>query len=463
MDASLRHIDDEDLALIVKLLQTDSEDVVSAATGKGKQPEGAETDAQVAINFFLEELRAVEMFSADKRMTMSIQSAIQVDSDAIIQSQYEEQVAEQDRNLSISLSNEREPTEPPASESKPSIHDDELIDKMKCIYITGIDSDSDSDNGEDFESLASVQPETSAWAASRQVKKTRERRTCEACQDRKHFAELCRAPCNHEYCRQCLERLFRDAMVDESLFPPRCCRQPIPLDKSQLFLIGEVVQEFREKALEFSTPNRTYCHNASCASFIPPMNYLDMTASCDNCQSQTCTTCKRASHIGDCPNDEQLQQVLQLAREQGWQRCQNCWGMVELNTGCNHMTCRCGFQFCYVCGSSWKTCDCEQWDEHRLFERAAQIEARDHGDEQQQNAGEVVDEVVVQPLAANRRQRIQTIAQNLRYNHECDHDRWIGRGGPQICEECHDIMPLFIYECRQCQILACRRCRYHRL
>lgn len=49
-------------------------------------------------------------------------------------------------------------------------------------------------------------------------------------------------------------------------------------------------------------------------------------------------TCKGASHHGDCPNDESLHQVLQLAGQQLWQRCQNCRAMIELNVGCNHIT-----------------------------------------------------------------------------------------------------------------------------
>src|SRR5436190_9935404 len=32
--------------------------------------------------------------------------------------------------------------------------------------------------------------------------------------------------------------------------------------------------------------------------------------------------------------------------------------MVELKEGCNHMTCRCTAEFCMICGSKWKTCDC---------------------------------------------------------------------------------------------------------
>ena len=29
--------------------------------------------------------------------------------------------------------------------------------------------------------------------------------------------------------------------------------------------------------------------------------------------------------------------------------------MIERTEGCNHMTCKCGNQFCYVCGANWNT------------------------------------------------------------------------------------------------------------
>ncbi|KAI4842474.1 hypothetical protein E4T44_03791 [Aureobasidium sp. EXF-8845] len=61
--------------------------------------------------------------------------------------------------------------------------------------------------------------------------------------------------------------------------------------------------------------------------------------------------------------------LLELAATEGWQRCYNtkCHRVVALTIGCNHITCVCGAQFCYVCGARWRTCDCPQFNEEYLL------------------------------------------------------------------------------------------------
>ncbi|KAI0377895.1 hypothetical protein F5Y04DRAFT_167402 [Hypomontagnella monticulosa] len=477
------NMEDEDIALAIRLMQQDAEQFVSAMTRKGKQVEGSQTDAQVAANLFLQDLMATATSFEDRRMARSVLQAIQTDNDTMSRLQNEEHVAQADRVLSLALSRGEEPAAVPQPIPE-TTYDGNFVSKLAYIYNAGLGLFGGGVGADTTgETAVEDQPESSAWGASR-VRKEQKLRPCNACGDEKPSAELAQTPCRHRYCRECLAQIFQHASRDESLFPPRCCKQPIPLEENQVFLDANVIQEFRQKSVEFSTPRRTYCHNSRCGRFIPPANYANDTATCGGCGHRTCITCKGASHVGDCPNDEQLQQVIQLAGQQHWQRCQNCSAMVELNMGCNHITCRCRYEFCYVCGARWKTCDCAQWDEARLYERAAAVDARGNAQpaprpaavpQQNQDRQPVPNRQVapvidhdnllqaLQPEQEAQRRRIAELMEDLRENHECDHDRWFSRGGPCECEECGDVMPVFIYECRQCHIMACRYCRYHRL
>lgn len=339
-------MDNENAALIIQLLLEDCEEALSATVGKGKRPIGTKTDQHVALDLYLQEINSAQAFASDRRMATSVQQAIRSDGLALSHSQEEERRAEQDHTLSIAISRGATHSTPEVNSTDqvaPADDDDEFIEKLRYIYVDGIDDierndDSEACHGSDGDSDVINVPESSAWAASRDKRKAIPTRSCVACTSHKHFADVARAPCGDEYCRECLSRLFQDAMVDETLFPPRCCRVNIPLERNLLFLDAELVQQFREKSIEFSTKNRTYCYSPKCAQFIPQEKCKDDIALCGACGLRTCTICKNASHVGDCPQDGALQEVLQLAGEEGWQRCQNCNGMVELNTGCNHMT-----------------------------------------------------------------------------------------------------------------------------
>lgn len=162
---------------------------------------------------------------------------------------------------------------------------------------------------------------------------------CVSCGEGVHYFKAVYAPCGHDYCQNCAKRLFLNSTRDESLFPPRCCRQTIPLAAVDIFLTAKFIERFKEKAVEFSTSNRLYCASLACSAFIPPIRIKGDTAICPKCQFRVCTMCKGPKHRGrDCPKDEGLNALISAASKEGWQRCNRCNRYVELMQGCNHIT-----------------------------------------------------------------------------------------------------------------------------
>ncbi|KAM7183895.1 hypothetical protein V8F33_013304 [Rhypophila sp. PSN 637] len=297
--------------------------------------------------------------------------------------------------------------------------------------------------------------ESSSWGASRNTAGNGgwSLKTCTSCGDQRRSFDMVACPCSHSYCRDCIQYLYQTSLSDEAFFPPRCCREPISINTAQGFLETAIVKQYHAKVIEFGTPapNRTYCSQAACSSFIPRELVTGDVATCPDCASKTCTVCKAATHPGiDCPADEGVQQVLELGRTEGWQRCYSCRNLVDLNFGCNHITCRCRAEFCYECGEIWKTCKCEQWQEERLIARANEIVDRDP-------------EAHVLPVP-QRQQLVQAARQNLLDRHECNHGRKFKKlYGRHTCEMCGNAYRKFILECRLCGVLACQFCRSHRI
>ncbi|KUJ24183.1 uncharacterized protein LY89DRAFT_634121 [Mollisia scopiformis] len=245
-------------------------------------------------------------------------------------------------------------------------------------------------------------------------------------------------PCGHDYCSDCLQTVVINALVDEALYPPRCCRQPFDMDSMRPFLPPEIISGFHLKKTEYGTSNRIYCSNAICSSFLYPDNIAGDKAKCPLCFTLTCTICKAPAHIGDCPQDGALQEVLSSATGEGWKRCGNCKAMVELRTGCNHITCRCKAEWCYVCGATWKRCQCPQWQEAMLLERAARAAGNAEG--QLPQAPAVVPAQLVAPAPAPVvpvPAQIATARHHvLARHHDCDHDNWVKEWGESSCDEC---------------------------
>ncbi|CAD0040623.1 unnamed protein product [Aureobasidium pullulans] len=194
---------------------------------------------------------------------------------------------------------------------------------------------------------------------------------CDICDEDKIWFTVFAAPCGHRFCSDCLTTLFGLCTTDEEVYPPRCCTQTIPLDRVNGGLSRELVETFRAKSIEWETKDRTYCYNTKCAKFIAPQGIVGNTATCQQCYRRTCPSCKTAAHTGDCPRDAAMEQLLEIAEREQWQRCYSCTRLVVLAHGCNHISCPCGAEFCYVCGSRWlpRSCECGVWNEHNLTGR----------------------------------------------------------------------------------------------
>lgn len=333
-------IDPHSLQTIIQLQLQDSEELT--ANSKGKRREDDVTDDQLAMQMHVEELERYNAYLQDRSMAQSVAMAILQDGDFIATTFREEQQAARDRDFAMRLDDTAAPRE---AERPRKMHkrnhkdpweDDEMLEKFTAIYMKAPDEPMPDVQSRNYDSDGTV-AESSTWAAARKTNSRRPLKNCVICGEEKDFFEVLRVPCNHEYCRECLEQLFTRSMVDQSLFPPRCDNQEIPLEWARLFISSDLAKEFEAKYDELNTKNRTYCHEPTCSTFIPEGMIRERLATCPRCKKTTCNECHNPSHVGDCPNDEALRLLVATAETQQWQRCYQCTAMVELEQGCNHM------------------------------------------------------------------------------------------------------------------------------
>lgn len=204
-------IDIESLMLAIQLQREDLEQCEQAK--KGKHREDEIIDSEVALEVWRQELEETSTLISDQALCISIAKAVESDALLIAEAKAAEEQAVSDRALALRLSGN-----PPAAattktneKKRPADHlDDASIERFKLMNRFEPDH-----------------AESSSSAASRAPPETRE---CIACTDRFPPAALLRSPCSHEYCRECLVGLVQSSLRDESLFPPRCCTQPIPIE-----------------------------------------------------------------------------------------------------------------------------------------------------------------------------------------------------------------------------------------
>ncbi|KAG9003837.1 hypothetical protein FRB94_008481 [Tulasnella sp. JGI-2019a] len=207
-------------------------------------------------------------------------------------------------------------------------------------------------------------------------------------------------PFSHTYCLSCFEMFIKGKLYDanqgKQIFPLKCP------DCSPAFnwsLSDEIIREaippslFRDWSTQRYLDNlpKMYCPNPRCSEVIalsednPLVDGYCFTedSDCPRCQMSICVHCRTVSHptiscsvwqrssLNPALSNPYDVSLRRLANRKHWRRCSRCRVVVEKTDGCSHMTCRCGHQFCHLCGSDWayngctnsspKTCNGKKW------------------------------------------------------------------------------------------------------
>ena len=307
-------MESEDARLALELQILDIEDFLSTRKGKGKEDEIVDNEEAFKVQAL--ELRARLTALQDQAMCKSISKAVQDDAVELVILRQEENQALRDRAQAFNVEGGTAFPNPNHLEQDPTLDtlSEDFIESLMQWNV--------------FEPSEVVKKDTDATEAEQ----------CAACMTTYEADEMIIAPCKHQYCNACLCQLFEESLRDESLFPPRCCRQKIPLSQVRFIIGAKATNKVELKAIEMATTDRTYCSDPNCAAFILPSQVRGNEAFCLKCPTVTCSLCKRPLHGEENCAASLEHEVLAAAAQAGWQRCYQCRSLVELHTGCNHIT-----------------------------------------------------------------------------------------------------------------------------
>ncbi|EXB98576.1 putative E3 ubiquitin-protein ligase rbrA [Morus notabilis] len=220
--------------------------------------------------------------------------------------------------------------------------------------------------------------------------------------------------CKHRYCFSCMkqhvETKLREALVPKC--PHHGCKSELDVDSCEKFLTPKFMEIMRQRKKEAIIPvtERVYCPDPRCSVLMSKTEVLEHSRKeglnvdvsgarrCVKCNGVFCINCKVPWHrdmacdryklLNPNPPAEDAKLKL-LALRNLWRQCIKCNLMIELAEGCFHMTCRCGYEFCYNCGAEWKdkkaTCSCPLWDEDRIWHDRNRDFDEEEGEEEEED------------------------------------------------------------------------------
>jgi hypothetical protein len=181
--------------------------------------------------------------------------------------------------------------------------------------------------------------------------------------------DLMSMSCGHQFCKECcrqfVEHAFNNAVLSDEYLQTTC---PIP-ECNQVLTQVEIEQvaphllpEYHNRMLHsFVNANRgtmRWCVGPNCRHQVAVACWRGLfpggrnnnggvsVATCGDCQTKFCFRCGQAPHDDYCEADWE---PMLVDRNRPIRNCPKCNIKIEKNGGCNHMYCKCGCHFCWIC------------------------------------------------------------------------------------------------------------------
>ncbi|KAL4512406.1 hypothetical protein ABPG72_005408 [Tetrahymena utriculariae] len=219
------------------------------------------------------------------------------------------------------------------------------------------------------------------------LKKQDQKQDCEICMiemDENFIQTIC---CGHKFHQKCLEQ-YIIYEIKQTNFPIKCPQQQCLLEMQQQN-VKEILneQDFEQfenfqlyNYINLNQSEMKWCPTPDCQyAFIQEQGFIEF--SCPVCNKEYCLACQCEQHYNQtCEQYQITQQESQdkqfedFAEERNFKKCPSCKFYIEKSEGCDHITCRCGYEFCYLCGGTYNQCYCnsQQIQQNQEFDTTFQ-------------------------------------------------------------------------------------------
>ncbi|CAK63700.1 unnamed protein product (macronuclear) [Paramecium tetraurelia] len=181
---------------------------------------------------------------------------------------------------------------------------------------------------------------------------------CQICLSYKRMRKF--LSCSHEFCKSCIVAHLKENIIRGNVLVIMCpqlsCSEQFSNPQIKDLVshnLYEKYQRFHRRQLISKDKNVRWCPRIDCENYVIGNGNNLLTCSCGQ---QICFKCGSQYHQGMSCEQAMDFQYLEARKQLEVNDCPNCSVPIEKKGGCNHMTCfKCEYEFCWVCRGKYSS------------------------------------------------------------------------------------------------------------